>query len=402
MALPMNHRIIFQNGFSIALIVLLIYGNVCLSQNDGQNNVHSNEYTSVEISSCDKKYLNFLTELPLGENAGFSGADFSPAMTNQEVYELDNEDKNTCAFAFDRHRYAYIGCNISPARIVKFDLAEMKRVSSIDLPSGENRDQCRVAALIAIRPDIIIHASFTNPCVFTRIDGNTMKITGTLAGQVEKVNDKYIRGLTYDGKYVYAANYSWPGKIIKIDPETMKKVDEVTFDTSISDITAITICGHYIIGVCGRDNPDNASIFRIDLNNIHQTPDLLNIPDYSRYQSVCTDGQSIYAATFTNPIHVIKVNALTSKLEFVSAFTGITDEEAGNFSIVYDGVDIIVGTWQLDSRIQDKLIKLDTNNLTRKSTKITPCKFPADIMYLEPYIYTCCDKPTGVILRMKN
>ena len=61
----------------------------------------------------------------------------------------------------------------------------------------------RVASLIAIAPNTIIHASFTNPCVFTKIDGKTMTITDTLEGEVEDVNEKHIRRITYDEKCVY-------------------------------------------------------------------------------------------------------------------------------------------------------------------------------------------------------
>jgi hypothetical protein len=356
----------------------------------------------IAIKEESKKFLNFIPEIANGMNVDYNLANITAADPLQNLFELENGDSNTCAFAFDRNRYAYIGANITPARIIKFDMQTMKRVDAIDLPAGENRDETRVAALIAINPHTIIHASFTNPAVFTKIDGETMKITGTLKTEVGQVNSKFIRGMTYDGKYVYAANYSTPSKIIKIDPDTMKQVDEVSFEgMEISDVTAITIVGSSIVGVSGRDDDTHAAVFRIDLTDIHKKPDILLIPGYSKYYSVATDGKNIYAGTFTEPMNVVKVDASGAQLQFVSAFKGEKEDETGNFSIVYDGKDVVVGTWNLDSTKKDKLIKLDTETMARKATLTTPSKFPSDLMYLEPYIYTSSDKPTGNVERLK-
>lgn len=393
-----------HKGLILFLFIILSLINLT-SCSSRSNNIVDNDnirYEAIQLIDSQKKYLNFLTELPLGKGTEYNYSNFKTSETTQELFELNKDDANTCAFAFDRKRYAYIGTNTFPARVIKYDMIEMNRIGHIDLPTHENRDECRVAALIALNPETIIHASFSNPCVFTKIDGTTMKIVGTLKGEVEGVNDKQIRGMTYDGQFVYAANYSIPGKIIKFDPVTMTKVDDVSFlDDNITNIFAITICGNYLVGACERSKSEEAIIFKLDLNDIHKKPEVLSIPGYSSYQSICTDGQFIYAGTFTNPISVVKVNALSPKLEFVSAFTGKKDDEAGNFSILYNGNDVIVGTWQLDSSIKDKLIKLNTEDMSRKDTLITPSKFPADLMYLEPYIYTCCDKPTGIVLRLK-
>lgn len=372
---------------------------------------HKQVYKQMQISENNKKFLNILPELPLGNEVPLALKNFKTIDTEQETYALEENDKNTCAFAFDRSRYAYIGCNLTPARIVKFDLAEMKRIASLDLPANQNRDETRVAALIAISPDIIIHGSFTDPCVFTRIDGKSMKITGTLKGSTGKNigsyikrenSDRYIRSMTYDGQFVYAGNYSIPGKINKIDPISMKMIDSVTFnEDEISDIYAITICGHYLVGVCERDEDTKSTIFRLDLNDLHKRPDVLFIRGYSKYHSICTDGKNIYAASDTNPTKVVKIDALASHLTFVSAFSGEKVNEVGNFSMVYDGKDIIVGTWNLNPHIKDRLIVLDSNTMKRKNTIISPHKFPSDLMYLEPYIYTSCDQPTGLVLRLK-
>jgi hypothetical protein len=392
----------FQKISLILIILSLIGLTSCFPNSNKNSDVPSLEYKSAHLTNPQKKYLNFLTELPLGRGTKYNYSNFNVTDTKQESFDLKEGDENTCAFAFDRKRYAYIACNISPVKIIKYDMVKMKRIDDITLPANENRDECRVAALIAISPDTIIHASYTNPCVFTKIDGTTMKVTGTLKGDDNLCNDKFIRGMTYDGKYVYAGSDSTPGRIIKFDPVTMKKIDEATFENSnIDGVFAITICGNYLVGVCGRSDDEEAKIFRLDLNDLHKEPDTITVPGYASYQSICTDGQFIYAATYTNPIRVVKVDALSSKLKFVSGFTGKKDEEAGNFSILFNGSDVIVSTWQLDSSIKDKLIKLSTKDMTRKDTLITPCKFPADLMYLNQYIYTCCDKPTGVVLRLK-
>jgi len=321
--------------------------------------------------------------------------------TEQTVFVLENGDANTCAFAYGGGRYAYVGCNVSPARIVKFDIQDMKRVSSIDLPAGENRDETRVAALIATGPDTIIHASFTNPCVFTKIDGNTMTITGTLQGKVEDVNDKYIRGLASDGQYVYAATYTTPSKIIKIDPVTMARIDAVTFDDPrLSSCFAITICGGYLVGVCETQNDQGSAIFRISLDDLHQKPEIIQVPGVHQYHSICTDGRYIYAATDTDPIKVVKIDPQATPMRCLAAFTGEQGLEAGNFTIAYDGTGVIAGTWNF-AQLPDRLIKLDTNTLTRTDTMDCPSKFPSDLIYIEPYFYTSADHPTGIVNRVK-
>ncbi len=187
---------------------------------------------------------------------------------DQTVVNLDVEDKNTCAFVYSGGRYAYVGCNTTPARIVKFDVETMMRICALDLPAHENRNETRVAALIAIDPETVIHASYTNPCVFTKIDGNTMTVIGTLQGLAEDVNDKYIRGLAYDGQYVYAATDSTPSKIIKIDPVTMTRVDSVTFeDRRLSCCYSIVICGDDLVGVCESEREGGSAIFRLKLSD---------------------------------------------------------------------------------------------------------------------------------------
>lgn len=369
-----------------------------------QSQVQSNDkkYQPLPLSDDQKKVLNFVPELPVNQKSCCDYSNFKAAGTTQQLFRLQAGDKNTCAFAFDRERYAYIGCNTSPAKIIKYDLCEMKEVWHIELPANENRAGCRVAALIAVSPDIIIHASYNDPCVFTKIDGKTMKITGSLKGKIGTTDDKYIRGMTYDGKYVYAATDSNPGKIIKFDPVTMTETDDILLkNDGISSIFALTICGNFLVGVCNRDDDKNAVIFRLDLNDLHQKPDVLSVDGYSNYQSVCTDGKFVYAATFTNPMRVVKVDATSLKLKFISGFTAVKNEESGNFSIVYDGSNIVAGTWNLGTVNYDRLIKIDPADMKRIKTLTLPCKFPADLMYLSPYLYTCCDHPTGDVLRIK-
>lgn len=355
----------------------------------------------IQLSNEDKKLLNFLPELAAGVPNKYNFQSFKPAPTDQTVFPLQEGDANTTAFAFDRSRYAYIGSNLTPARIIKYDMQDMKRIASLDLPKGEGRDEVRVASLIALDSKTIIHASFTNPCVFTKIDGDTMTVTGTIQGVVEPVNDKFIRGMTYDGTYVYAANYSVPSKIIKIDPVSFQRVDAVSFTDEIGDVTAITIVGHDLVGVSGRDEDENAKIFRLDLRDLHQKPETLTIPGYSKYHSICTDGTNIYAGTFTDPTRVVKVDVSGEQMKFVQAFQAEPGQETGNFSIVYDGTDVVVGTWNLEPSLKDHLIKLDPATMSRKATLTTPIKFPADLMYLEPYYYTSTDNPTGNVLRLK-
>ena len=316
-------------------------------------------------------------------------------------YLLESGDANPCAFAYYSGRYAYVGCNVSPARIVKYDIQTMKRVSSLDLPAGENRDQTRVAALIAVDADTVIHASFTNPCVFTKIDGNTMTITGTLQGIVEPVNDKYIRGLAFDGRYVYAATYSTPSKIIKIDPVTMTRVDAVTFDNPrISCCFSITICGDYLVGVCEEVEDQGSVIFRVRLDDLHQTPEIIQVPGINQYHSVCTDGRYVYAATDTDPVNVVKIDPQATPMQCLAVFSAEKGVEIGNFTMTYDGTSVVVGTWNF-KEMADHLIKLDTDTLTRKDTMDCPSKFPSDLVYIAPYFYTSSDHPTGIVDRFR-
>jgi hypothetical protein len=315
------------------------------------------------------------------------------------IVSLNQGDSNTCAFEYDGSRYAYIGANTTPARIIKFDLKEMKRVSSIDFPSGEKRDETRVAALISASTDTIIHASFTDPCVFTKIDTKTMKITGTLKGEAGNTSDKQIRTMAYDGKYVYAATYSKPSNIIKFDPVTMKKVASYTFDENeASNIFKIQIVGNYIVGVCDEDTDKKSKIFRLNKNNFNLPVSSIYVNGVKGYHSLCTDGRYVYAATDTNPIQVVKVDALSIFMLPMGIYKGVDNIEQGNFSIVHDGKNIIVGTWNFYDK--DKLIKI--NPLTMK--KITSIDFlpsyPADLTYIAPYIYTCTDNATGNVVRI--
>ena len=226
-----------------------------------------------------------------------------------------------------------------------------------------------------------------------------MKITGTLQGAVEDVNDKYIRGLAYDGEYLYAATYTTPSKIIKIDPVTMTRVDAVTFDdVRISSCFAITICGDYLVGVCETEDEQGSAIFRVSMEDLHQEPEIIQVPGVNLYHSICTDGTNVYAATDTDPVKVVKIDAQASSMRHLATFTGEQGLEAGNFTIAYDGTSVVVGTWNF-AELPDRLIKLDTDSLTRKDTMDCPSKFPSDLIYIGRYFYTSSDHPVGIVNR---
>ena len=322
------------------------------------------------------------------------------ALEDNLIVPLDAGDSNTCGFAYDGLRFAYIGCNISPARIVKFDVKEMKRVSSIDLPSNENRNMCVVADIITISPDTVIHASYTNPCVFTKIDVNSMQITGTLIGKVGNMNFKLVRSMVYDGQFVYAATCSTPGRIIKFDPVTMTIIASYTFPVDeASEIHKITLIGDYIVGVSDRDIDSDAKIFRINKNDFSTQVDSIYISGVANYHSICNDGNFVYAATDTNPIRVVKIDALASEMTYEGTFVGDTDVDVGNYSIMCAKGNLIVGTWNFVN--QDRIIKINTINMEKISSRIFLPSFPADLHYIDGYIFTCTDNAIGNVVRMK-
>jgi hypothetical protein len=396
----MVNRIVKSLGLLLVLaaIVPLLTSIQSIEANNEIVKVNPTPFQITDLTDHEIKALNFIPELAVGANANLNTNLLLPLKTSNTLFKLLEGDSYTSGFTFDRERYAYIGTNTSPARIIKYDLRNMKRVTSIDLPAG--RDGTSVSSLFAINPQTIIHASFTNPTIFTKIDGTTMKITGTLYGTKEGVNDKFIRSMTYDGKYVFAATDSTPSKILKIDPVSMKMVDTVLFnELGINEVHAITVLDHYLVGVSGSS--ENAAIFRLDLKNLHHPPDLLYVPGHSNYFSLATDGKYIYAGTYTNPVRVVKVNATSKELQFIGSFIGEKDKETANFSIVFDGEDIIVGTWNYEySKLQDKLIKINRDTLTRKETLTIPSAFPAHLISIGPYIYTSTDQPTGEVLRV--
>ena len=342
----------------------------------------------LEVKHC---YPNKLGEYKVVVEANELEAD--------SITRLDEGDSNTCGFAYDGSRYAYVGCNITPARIVKFDTIEMKKVSYLDLPAGENRDECRVSAIISVSPNEVIHASYTNPCVFTKVNTDTMTITGTLVGEEGENSDKQVRAIVYDGQYVYAATYSDPAKIIKFDPITMTRVASYTFtQEEATNIHRITIVGDYIVGVSDRDSDSDSKIFRINKNDFSKPVDSVFVADSSNYHSICNDGRYIYAATDTNPIRVVKIDALSPTMTYKKTFTGTKDIEVGNYSVMYAAGSVFVGTWNFNAG--DKIIKINPTNMAKISSKVFVPSFPADLHYINSYIYTCTDNATGNVVRI--
>ncbi len=294
--------------------------------------------------------------------------------------------------------------NVTPAKIVKFDILEMKRISDLTLPANENRDETRVSAMVTIDKHTIIHASFTDPCVFTKIDTDSMQIVGTLKCEDnlwEKPNDSYIRSMVYDGKFVYAATYNESAKLIKFNPENMEKVSEYYFTPEeASSIHSITMVGDYIVGVSDKDNDNEARIFRIKKDDFSEVESIY-VKGVTNYHSSCTDGKYFYATADTNPIKVVKIDVLSEHMSFVSMFTGSENFDVGNFSMGYDGRDVVVGTWNLFNYNGDKLIKLNTDNMEKIKEMKLSVSFPSRITFINGFIYTTCDKPVGVVIRVK-
>jgi hypothetical protein len=162
----------------------------------------------------------------------------------------------------------------------------------------------------------------------------------------------------------------------------------------------LTICGDYLVGVCEEGDEQGSVIVRVRLDDLHQAPEIIQVPGINQYHSLCTDGRYIYAATDTDPVNVVKIDPQATPMQCLALFSAEKGLEIGNFTMAYDGTCVIVGTWNF-KETADHLIKLDTDTLTRKDTMDCPSKFPSDLVYIAPYFYTSSDHPTGIVNRFK-
>lgn len=297
-------------------------------------------------------------------------------------------ENNACALAYDRENALFVGCNTTPARIVKVDATTMQRLGAMTLPVGAA--ETRVAALVAISPDIIIHVSYTNPFVVTRINGRTMKVSGQLTGADEAVSDKFGRPITFDGEFVYIGCDSTAGKVVKINPYTMTRVGGVTFDTGINNVMSMVYLNGYLYAGC-ETNP--AYIVKINPRNMAVVSSVQLAVGHNNARAMTTDGRHLYVGCMTSPLQVVKFDPETMA-EVAAYVAGAGENEL--YSMTTDGQHVYAGTWADPS----VLIQLNPADMTRVSATTLNPGYPSDLMFISPHLITSTDTNPGQVVRL--
>lgn len=285
-------------------------------------------------------------------------------------------ENNACALAFDKNNHVYIGTNTTPARIIKVNLDTMEEVASVTLPVG--RDQTRISAMYAMDEDTIIHGSYTNPYILTRLNRN-LEITGTLVGIDEAISDKHIRPMTSDGKYIYVGLDTVAGKIVKIDPYTMTRIDGRVLPNGANNVYGLTYLNGFLYAGC-ETSP--AKIVKINPNNLNTVSVGTLDTGFDKAYSVVSDGRYLYIGCNTSPYRVAKFDPETMTQVSLTSYTAPTGENEIWSSLVFNGQHIIAGSWTEPAI----LTTLKTADLTVVDKITVPNGYFSKMMYIEPYL----------------
>lgn len=309
----------------------------------------------------------------------------------QVIFDKQPGINNPCGLAYDRKDHMYIATNTTPATIQKVNIHTMQHVGSITLPAGQGRNQTRVSAMFAMDEDTIIHGSYENPFVLTRINSK-MEITGTLIGIEEAVNDKYARPMVSDGRYLYIGCDTPPGKIVKIDPFNMTRIGSRTLDSGFNNIYGMTYLNGFLYA--GTETSP-ARIVKINASNMNQVATLTLNTGFNNAYSVITDGRNLFVGCNMSPYKIAKVDPETMT-QVASSYTAPSGENEIWGSLVYNGEHVIAGSWT-DPAIITKLKPADLTLVD----KITVANgFYSKMMYVEPYLFSPNDMSPGRFTKM--
>ncbi|MFD0710619.1 YncE family protein [Paenibacillus sp. GCM10027626] len=318
-----------------------------------------------------------------------------------QITRLHEGENYGTAMAYDGKDHIYVGLNLTPAVIVKINIHTLQREGSLTLPSGTLQDETRINALMCLPGDILIHGSFTNPYMLTRIDTKTLKIIDVLEGKDEAITDKQVRALVYDGKYLYVGCDTGPGKIVKIDPhgKTMERIGSLVLSPGDDRIYGMTLCGGYLYAACGTSP---ARLVKIDPDRMADIKTLVFDTGEDQGRAIKTDGQYLYmgiapvpgdAATPTSAgVKVAKVDPTTmQKLSVYTAELG----ESNCYSLICTDEYVYVGAWISPTTI----IKIKKDDMTRVGALGLAVGFPSVLTLIGSHFYTPCDMMPARVIR---
>ena len=267
-----------------------------------------------KVTKIDLSDLTKVTTITLntGENYGYSvclddtylyvGCNVSPAIivrvrladfTRVDALTL-NAGENNCYDIYVASSYLYAGLNITPSKIVRIQISDFTRVDELTLTNGG------VCALTS-EGSFLYAAHFLNPVKVTKIEMSSFTETAIITGTATEYRGQ---ALTIRSGYLYVGLQMFPGdlaKIMKIDLDGFTKVG--TISTGIEHLDDIVSDSNYLYATHNR-NP--SQIAKIELRNFTKETEIVLKTGESQANKAILDGSYIYIGLCRSPAKIVR------------------------------------------------------------------------------------------------
>jgi hypothetical protein len=172
-----------------------------------------------------------------------------------------------------------------------------------------------------------------------------------------------ISGLV-SGNFLYAGLYTTPGKVVKINLQTLKIVATRMLATGENKVSSLAVSRHFLYAGL---NTTPGKVVKIDLNHFlgaYSTRMLATGED--GVNALAVSGHFLYAGCCTDPSKVVQINLNNFSGAYLTRTLDPGDQNLSALAI--KGNDLYVGIWVTGP---GKLIKIDLNNFLGAYSTLT-------------------------------
>lgn len=219
-------------------------------------------------------------------------------MARVEALELAGEGESYLYSAVTDGTHGYFGTYTG--RVVKVDLANMTKVSTVDLDGPINPLQTAVTA-----GGFGYFGTLTTPGRVLKLDLATMTRVGE-ATTLEPGEGPLLSAII-DGTYGYFGTGGSPGRVVKVDLATMTRVGAVTLDAGEDALQSAVLANGF--GYFGTfTNPGR--VVRVNLATMTRVEaiTLTEFTEQDLSSAVTSGGFAYFGTVNTNPAEVVKID----------------------------------------------------------------------------------------------
>ncbi len=257
---------------------------------------------------------------------------------------------------------AYFGTYETPARIIKFDVANNKILGLLTLQTDENN---LISSAIDIANGYAFFGTGTSPAKLIKVrlsDFTEQEVFTAASGE----NNFYGGILTSDGAYAYFGTYTSAAKIIKITTSNMTQSGSTfTLVSGENQVRSAITDGSYAYFSLNT-NPGKFIKIDLSISDVTQSKvgDTLTLDTGAFPGCGVSDGTFGYFCTDTRPGSIIKINLANMAKDSARTLNSGDDLVSGS-------IDTAAGVSYFGDGYTGGVVKVQNSDLSQISTKLS-------------------------------